>query len=202
MEGTHILRDLLRAGDWITKVDLKDAYFIVPIHEEDRGFLKLSFKERTYQFKCLPFGLTCAPWVFTKTLKPIAAQLRQLGMRLIVKKIRAETQCLLEAGQVTGRKLSQLLGRLQAATRAIPLGPLFYCKLQQALQRGLEQSEQDYSAQDHCDRQTLISDRIRCLNSRLGNILRRGTDWWPLVLRGETVAYQLPGSIGSLASIQ
>ena len=48
--------------------------------------------------------------------------------------------------------------------------------------------------QDHYDRQTLISDRIRCLNSRLGRILRRGTDWRPLVLRGETVAYQLPGS--------
>ena len=48
--------------------------------------------------------------------------------------------------------------------------------------------------QDHYDRQTLISDRIRCLNSRLGRILRRGMDWRPLVLRGETVAYQLPGS--------
>ena len=84
MEGIHILRDLLRAGDWMTKVDLKDAYFMVPIHEEDRAFLKFSFKEKTYQLKCLPFGLACAPWVFTKTLKPLAAQLRQLGMRLIV----------------------------------------------------------------------------------------------------------------------
>ena len=84
MEGIHILRDLLRTGDWMTKVDLKDAYFMVPIHEEDRAFLKFSFKERTYQFKCLPFGLACAPWVFTKILKPLAAQLRQPGMRLIV----------------------------------------------------------------------------------------------------------------------
>ena len=64
-----------------------------------------------------------------------------------MKKIRAETRCLLESGQVTARKLSQLLSRLQAATRTIPLAPLFYRKLQQALQRGLEQSEQDYSAQ-------------------------------------------------------
>ena len=60
MEGIHILRDLLRAGDWMTKVDLKDAYFMVPIHKEDRAFLKFSFKERTYQFKYLPFGLACA----------------------------------------------------------------------------------------------------------------------------------------------
>ena len=80
MEGIHILRDLLRAGDWMTKVDLKDAYFMVPIYEDDRAFLKFSFKERMYQFRCLPFGLACAPWVFTKVLKPLTAQFRQLGM--------------------------------------------------------------------------------------------------------------------------
>ena len=36
---------------------------------------------------------------------------------------------------------------MQAATRAVPLAPLFYRKLQQALQRTSEQSDQDYSAQ-------------------------------------------------------
>jgi len=81
MEGIHILKDLLRTGDWMTKVDLKDAYFMVPIHQEDRAFLKFTFQEKTYQFR---FGLECAPWVFTKILKPLAAQLRQLGMQLIV----------------------------------------------------------------------------------------------------------------------
>ena len=54
-----------------------------------------------------------------------------------------ETQHLLEGNQIIARKLSQLLGRLQAATRAVPLAPLFYQKLQQALQRALDQ---DYSA--------------------------------------------------------
>jgi len=84
MEGIHILRDLLKAGDWMTKVDLKDAYFMIPIHEEDRAFLKFSFKQNTYQFRCLPFGLACVPWIFTKILKPLTAQLPQLGMRMIV----------------------------------------------------------------------------------------------------------------------
>ena len=64
-----------------------------------------------------------------------------------VKKIRAETWHLLEGNQTTARRLSQLLGRLQAATRAVPLAPLFYRKLQRALQRTLELSDQDYSAQ-------------------------------------------------------
>jgi hypothetical protein len=43
------------------------------------------------------------------------------------------------------RKLSQLLGKLQSATRAIPLAPLFYRKLQRALKGSLDQSGQDYS---------------------------------------------------------
>ena len=63
-----------------------------------------------------------------------------------VNKIRVETRHLLEDNQITARKLSQLLGRLQAATRAESLAPLFYRKLQQALQVVLEQSNQDYSA--------------------------------------------------------
>ena len=84
MEGIHLLKDLLRQGDWMVKVDLKDVYFTVPIHKQDRDFLKFAFKNKTYRLRCLPFGLACAPWVFTKTLKPVAAQLRQLGVRLIV----------------------------------------------------------------------------------------------------------------------
>ena len=84
MEGIHVLKDLLQAGDYMVKVDLKDAYFMVPIHEEDRDFLKFTHRDVTYRFNCLPFGLACAPWVFTKVVQPVAAQLRKMGVRLIV----------------------------------------------------------------------------------------------------------------------
>lgn len=45
MEGIHVLRDLLKKGDWMTKVDLMDAYFMVPIHREDTAFFKFTFRE-------------------------------------------------------------------------------------------------------------------------------------------------------------
>jgi hypothetical protein len=57
---------------------------MIPIDESDQKFLRFRWDSKVYQFNCLPFGLSCAPWVFTKTLKPIAAQLRQLGARLII----------------------------------------------------------------------------------------------------------------------
>ena len=40
---------------------------------------------QAYEFNCLPFGLSSAPWVFTKTLKPVAAALlREMGVCMIV----------------------------------------------------------------------------------------------------------------------
>ena len=40
MEGIHMLKDLLRQGDFMAKIDLKDAYFAVPISEPDREHLR------------------------------------------------------------------------------------------------------------------------------------------------------------------
>ena len=36
MEGMHTCKDLLRSGDWMTKLDLKDVYFAIPIHQYHR----------------------------------------------------------------------------------------------------------------------------------------------------------------------
>ena len=84
MEGMHNLRDLLKTQDWMTKVDLKDAYFAVPIHQSHRQYLRFSVGGQSYQFTCLPFGLSSTPRIFTKILKPVTALLREHGVRLIV----------------------------------------------------------------------------------------------------------------------
>ena len=243
----------------MTKVDLKNAYFMVPIHEEDRAFLKFLVQREDIPLQMptiwpsmCPMGLhqdpkaTCCllgmqlivyiddililveskklAWdhviglvYLLENLKFVISKPKcvlnlmsveflgfsvnsvQQELSLLtgkVKKIRAKTWCLLEGGEVTARKLSQLLGRLQAATRVIPLARLFYRKLQQALQRartvraglvnplhrgkgGAEMvvgSSVCLEQQDHYDRQPLINDRIRCLNLRLGSILQRGMD--------------------------
>ena len=40
MEGLHTLREIVAQDDWLAKLDLKDAYFTVPIDQEHRKFLR------------------------------------------------------------------------------------------------------------------------------------------------------------------
>lgn len=62
-----MLKGLLRVGDWLEKVDLKDAYFMIPINELDRRFHSLC-DNKVYQSNYLLFGLSRTPWDFTNTL--------------------------------------------------------------------------------------------------------------------------------------
>ncbi len=70
--------DVLRAiepQDCIVKVDLKDAYFHVPIAPHHRHFLCFHFEGKTFQFNVLPFGLSLGPRVFMKVVQAALAPL-------------------------------------------------------------------------------------------------------------------------------
>ncbi|XP_048590532.1 uncharacterized protein LOC116601217 [Nematostella vectensis] len=84
MQGVTMLKDLLRRGDLLTKIDLKDAYLTIPISKQDQKYLRFRWKNQLWQFLSLPFGLAKAPRVFTKILKPVVAHLRKRDIRLII----------------------------------------------------------------------------------------------------------------------
>ena len=84
MENLAMVRTTLQQHDFMVKIDLKDAYQCVPIHEWDRKFMKFHFQGQTYEYKSLPFGLASAPRQFTKLMKPVTATLRKLGVRMLV----------------------------------------------------------------------------------------------------------------------
>ena len=68
----------------MVKLDLKDAYLSVPIHPSSQKYLQFSWEGQSWQFRALPFGLSSAPYVFTKLLKPVVSTLRKLGIRIIL----------------------------------------------------------------------------------------------------------------------
>ena len=65
---------------YMTTIDLKDAYYLIPIKESQKIFLRFLFQGQLYEFNCLPFGLSTAPLIFTKLLKPVTETLRSKGI--------------------------------------------------------------------------------------------------------------------------
>ena len=79
METLHTAINNIKPNQYMASVDLKDAYYSVLIQENDSKYLRFKWKDNHYQFKVLPQGLSCSPWVFTKLLKPVYGKLRGMG---------------------------------------------------------------------------------------------------------------------------
>ena len=75
MDTIQTALKLMRPGCFMASVDLKDAYYSVPIALEDRKYLKFEWQGSYFQYTCLPNGLACAPRLFTKILKPVSSQI-------------------------------------------------------------------------------------------------------------------------------
>ena len=68
----------VRTGDWMLSIDLKDAYFHVPVCREHWKYLRFRVGSRTFEFRVLPFGITSAPRVFTKMMAPVTESIRRM----------------------------------------------------------------------------------------------------------------------------
>ena len=60
------------------------TYLQIPMHPSHQCHFHFVWEDKHYKFQSLLFGLSSASWVFTKTLKPVIAWLRQIGLRLVV----------------------------------------------------------------------------------------------------------------------
>ncbi len=72
--------NLIQKDMFLATIDIKDAYYFIPVAHEDRKYLKFRWKGKLFQFTCLPFGLSTAPRIFTKVLKVVAKYLRVQGV--------------------------------------------------------------------------------------------------------------------------
>ena len=84
MEGLRDVKNMLSDGDLMCKLDVKDAYFTVPLSTRSRKLVRFRWKGKLYEFLCLAFGLGPAPRIFTKLLKVPISILRRLNIRLII----------------------------------------------------------------------------------------------------------------------
>ena len=82
LETPETIRASLQAGEWVTSIDFKDAYFHIPIHSQSRKYMRFYIQGRSYQFKALPFGLSTAPMEFTVVAKEVKLMALQRGIRI------------------------------------------------------------------------------------------------------------------------
>ena len=69
METPESIRTSLIPGEWVSLIDLSDAYLHISIHPNSRKYLRFYQRSQVFQFTSLPFGL--ATEVFTMVVKEV-----------------------------------------------------------------------------------------------------------------------------------
>ena len=62
---------------WAVSLDIEDAYLHLPLHPEFQKFFAFVLGGRTFIFLYVPFGLSTAPWAFTRVMRSVKAYLHQ-----------------------------------------------------------------------------------------------------------------------------
>ena len=79
METLQTALDMVTKGAWFTSVDLRDAFYTLPISTDCRRYiLKFCWREKLYCFQAAAMGLGPIPRIFSKLTKPALAHLRNL----------------------------------------------------------------------------------------------------------------------------
>ena len=79
-----MIKSIMQHSDYMIKIDHKDAYQCVPMHQRDRQFMRSRWGQFLCQYLCLPFGLASAPRQFTRLRNVTVGFIRKLGVRLLM----------------------------------------------------------------------------------------------------------------------
>lgn len=111
METLQSVLRLVRLNCFFAKIDLKDAYYSVPIAEESRKYLRFTWKGVLYQYTSLANGLCSAPRIWTKLMKPVFSTLRKQSH---INSIYIDDA------------FAQLIGKLVASEHGVLYAPIYY----------------------------------------------------------------------------
>lgn len=79
METLDLAIRLMSRDCFMSSIDLTEAYYAIPVSDDSQRFLCFSWRNQIYRFLVMPFGLTSAPRLFTRVMKPVLAEFRRRG---------------------------------------------------------------------------------------------------------------------------
>ena len=79
MQGLQSAISLMTKNCFMASIDFCDAYYSIPIKNEDRKYFRFIFKNQKYQYNCLPNGYSLGPYKFTKVSKMLFKHLKDKG---------------------------------------------------------------------------------------------------------------------------
>ncbi|KAK2557513.1 Pol polyprotein [Acropora cervicornis] len=180
---------LMKKNCYMASIDLTDACYTVPVALEHRKYLRFFWRNRLFQYTCLPNGLASAPRYFTKLLKPVYSTLRSQGylnvgyiddsylqgdsktecrnsvnMKVFLtaekrEKIILVCQQLLKKSVISIREVAHVIGLLVSSLPAVQHGTLFYRSLEIDKNVALQENNGNYDAS-----MTLSSESVSDLN--------------------------------------
>jgi hypothetical protein len=82
METAASIQKSLRPDMFVTSIDLKDAYYHLPVHVSYRKYLRVALLGQVYQFRAMPMGLNVSARIFTKVVLEVLKIARVRGIHL------------------------------------------------------------------------------------------------------------------------
>ena len=79
MDTLETALKLIKPNCLMASIDLRHAYYSISIEKEQQKLLRFYWRDKLFQYTCLPNGIACAPRLFTKLMKPVYSLLRQYG---------------------------------------------------------------------------------------------------------------------------
>ena len=77
MEGLYLLKHLVQTGDWMIKIDLKDAYFTVPVSNQHQTHWRFMHGGLRYQFFLPPLRVRTCPSPFYEALEACCCPIKE-----------------------------------------------------------------------------------------------------------------------------
>jgi hypothetical protein len=84
LENLQSIFPFLKKGDWGAKIDLKDAYFHIPLSQDLKPFLRMEVGGEYWEFQAGCFGLNVMPHIFMQVVWTLEKKWRSQGIIVFI----------------------------------------------------------------------------------------------------------------------